>query len=815
MATSLIDTLDTPVSSTNSLIQTLEGSQEAAQPKTSSHPVTDEVGNIFGNLAKHAAVGVGKLADLPGQVWDLAFHPSGDEDNADIATAVTKKAVGPTKNEGPVGRVIGAGIEAGPSAVLAGPEAALPSLLPTMASGAASQTAKELGAGTTGQFLAGITPLAAPTALAAGVRGIVRQGEAGRQAMQTALEDAKNAGVNISAGQAADNAFVRGAETVTSKLPFGKATANTRGPGLNAQVEESVDNIVKKLAPNTSQNKVTATGAGQNIQDNVERQLHAMGNETQAAKQAMEDAVGGKHIPMAAPQFEDTINKVTGPTGLQSVDNLVTKAKTKAVAKAANAVTQEPKIPTSYNTDGEGYHFISSPNGETHAIEDSQGNLKVTRSDTAEQARGTGEGTARLETAAQIAAARGKNLVSDVSVSPAEAAAYEKLGRKGWQVQRNPNAQVNPSTGNLISDSPKNPVYTVTAPKSSVTGVAPSQGQESSFTGEWTYDPKTGKTEPVTQPKQSQYNAQFSPELNKPTPWTFDSLRQMRTEIGHGIRSVRDPSQKGQLKQLYGAISEDLKAGVQQAGGESARQAFDLFNNIAKSNAKTQKFLTDAITKAGGPEQVFLAATNGTKAGASKVAPVFNALDDEGKNLFRATVLHRLGRQGGAPDAPFDANRFMTQWQQLSPEAKNLLFNTKTGWGAPGSLRTSLDSLANTLANLHKQGYIKSGLGKEASSIQHTMLTGVFALLAERAAEAGAHMMAGNHLAAAGGLAATAAAVSLNPVMSKVLTNPKTVGWLAQATKAPKAMLPVLINQLNNMKDPDAKDLAQLISENR
>lgn len=794
----------------------------------SAHPVTDEVGQIGKNIAKqlprNIATGIGKLADLPGQIWDLAFHPEGDAAPTDIGTQIATKASNKLEqavpslqpvNQGPLERVVGAGFEALPSAALGGAEA----IIPTMASGAASQTAKEAGAGPVGQFVAGLSPFA-PSAVAATVRGLARGGAEGAANTAENLNTAEQAGIKLSPGQATENPALRATETASAALPGGGPLRDTRGAGINQQAEESVSNIVKKLAPDLNQKPPTPTQAGETVQAGVSKRIDKLNDETSEAKQAMETAVGGKDLPMAAPKLQAAIEKVTGPTGVQDVDNLVTGAKTKAIAKTVNAVAETPKVSTSYSTDGEGAHVVSSPNGETHAVETATGDLKVTRSDTNEAARGQGEGTARLGTLAQAATSKGKNLVSDISVSPAEAAAYEKLGRQGWEVQKNPNAEVNPATGNTISDSPKNPVYTVKAPKTIGTGSATNgNSAERQFTGEWTYNPKTGQSEPVTTGSGNigpGTEAQ-SAILNEATPHTFDSLRQLRTLIGRGIRSTRDPGQQGQLKQLYGAVSDDLQDGVRQVGPE-AESAYGLFNSVAKQNAGIQKTLVKAVTKAGGPEAVFKAAINGSKDGASKISPIMESLDSDGQNLLRATVIHRMGRAGGAADAPFNANTFLTNWKGMSTEAKNVLFNSGTG-AATGQLRTSLDSLGKTLDLLKGQGYIKSGLAagveQGVSKYAHAGAAGLMMLVADKALESGAHVLSGNVGAAAATVGGALTAAAVNPILSRVLTNPKTAAWLAQTTKAPSGMMPVLLNQLANMgkTDPDARDLGNLISQ--
>lgn len=823
----------TAAAPTSSLLSDIGGTPAPAPDRqVSAHPVTDELTQIGSNIVKqlprNLIQGAGALADLPGNIWDMAFHPE-DEPHpmahlvAEKLADRMEKSVPQLKpvNQGSIERTVGAGFEALPQAALGGPEA----IIPTMMSGAASQGAKEAGFGPVGQTIAGLTPFA-PSAAAGATRALLRGGEEGAAATAENVANAKNAGINISAGQATDSTALQTAEAISGRIPGGAPIQTTRGAGLNSQAEESVNNIVKKLAPDVNQKPPTPTSAGESVQAGVKQKVQSLKDETSEAKEAM-DGVIPKETPFAAPKLEAAAAQVTGPTGVADVDNLVTGAKTKKIAGTVNAVadSNKPRVPTSYSTDGEGAHVVTSPNGETHAVETAQGDLKVTRSDTSPAAQGQGEGTSRLETLAHTATSQGKNLVSDISVSPAESAAYEKLGRRGWTVEKNPNAEVNPATGNTISDSPKNPVYTVKAPQTQGSGApAPAPtGTEKQFTGEWSYDPKTGQSVPGTSTPQTGVGPTKegqSAVLDQATPHTFDSLRTLRTNIGRAIKTTADPGQRAQLSQLYSAASDDLQAGVSKLGPQ-AEQSYGFFNSVAKQNAETQKVLVKAVTKAGGPEAVFKAAVNGSKDGASKISPIMGAMDEGGRNLFRATVLHRLGRAGGAADAPFDANLFLTNWKGMSPEAKTTMFGSNAG-PQTGQLRTSLDSLSKTLDLLKSQGYLKSQLANSVQSgvsgaLGHSGFGAMLALVGERVISAGGHIMSGNPIAAAATLGSGAAVLAANPVLSRVLTNPKTAAWLAQATRAPKSTLPILATQLSRMgnTDPDAKDLAALISQSR
>jgi hypothetical protein len=291
---------------------------------------------------------------------------------------------------------------------------------------------------------------------------------------------------------------------------------------------------------------------------------------------------------------------------------------------------------------------------------------------------------------------------------------------------------------------------------------------------------------------------------NGGTTIPYNAARSLKTAIGNTIDwgfAPSDPVANGALKQTYGALGDDVNTAASAVSPE-AKQAVTDAAKLYAANSERRDFINSVINKAGGPEQVFNQALNGTKQGATKINGVMNALAPDQQNLVRATVLDRLGKalpgqQNAAGDA-FDASRFLTNWSRLAPEAKDALFGAS---GTAGSLRNGLDSLSKTIANIRGAGTVLSNPSGTAKSMGHNL--GLWALLSE-----GAHsIMGGSAAIATGGLT-----LGGNMILSRALTNPRVVNWLAQSTKAPVAGLPSLVNQLAKMgeakNDPDAQDLA-------
>jgi hypothetical protein len=290
----------------------------------------------------------------------------------------------------------------------------------------------------------------------------------------------------------------------------------------------------------------------------------------------------------------------------------------------------------------------------------------------------------------------------------------------------------------------------------------------------------------------------------------YSALAATRTRIGNSIDwgfAPSDPTSNAALKQVYGALTDDLNAGAGAVSPE-AQAAVTNARSLYAANQAKRDLLNGIVDKAGGPEAVYTAATSGMKNGATKISGVMNALDPDSQNVVRATVLNKLGLATTGPQkGAFNATTFLNGWVGMSDAAKNALFGTS---GQANGLRASLDSLTGTMQTLSNAKALVNPSGTAAAA-GHSW--GLWSLLGESSTAA----LTGHvGLAAAsigGGVATTAA----NAILSRALTNPRVVQWMAQSTKLPVAALPNAINQLARMgqakNDPDASNLASYLQQ--
>lgn len=283
----------------------------------------------------------------------------------------------------------------------------------------------------------------------------------------------------------------------------------------------------------------------------------------------------------------------------------------------------------------------------------------------------------------------------------------------------------------------------------------------------------------------------------------YKAATALKEHLGNSIDwgfSPSNPKANGALKQIHSTLKDDIDNGA-AAVSPQAEQAVKDARALYAKNQETRESLQPIIDRAGGPEAVYQAATNGTKLGATKIQQVMTAIKPDQQNLVRATVLDRLGRATpsaqNAQGTAFNPGTFLTNWNKLDPNAKDALFGAG---GTTGSLRNNLDSLSRTISNIRSGTKLRNPSGT-GEAVGHG--AGMIALW-----EGLTHALAGHP----GTLAATGGGFVANNILARSLTNPKVVGWLAKSTKAPISSLPNAVNQLSKVNDPDAQALASYLN---
>lgn len=285
----------------------------------------------------------------------------------------------------------------------------------------------------------------------------------------------------------------------------------------------------------------------------------------------------------------------------------------------------------------------------------------------------------------------------------------------------------------------------------------------------------------------------------------YEALKKLRTLVGNEISdsTIASDVPRSKWKALYAALSKDMGAAAREAGPEGEK-AFVRANLHHSAGMKRLEDVLDPILNKGDPEDVFQAAISGSKEGATTISGVMKSLPKESKNVVAATMLRRLGKAlpGKQDDLgeTFSSETFLTNWNRLHPDAKRSLFSA---FGP--QMRSDLDRIANVTANLRDGSKVfanPSGTGQVISA----QVPGY---------TAAALAFTGN--------VGSAAMIALTPLASnvaaRIMTSPKFVRWLAQATEKPLEQMPAQLNQLFQqslyMNGDERKDVREFVKKAR
>ena len=253
----------------------------------------------------------------------------------------------------------------------------------------------------------------------------------------------------------------------------------------------------------------------------------------------------------------------------------------------------------------------------------------------------------------------------------------------------------------------------------------------------------------------------------------YKNLKSLRSNVGRKLQSgLLEGDEKGALKKLYGALSEDMKAAVTAQGGEKALQSFNKANNAFIRQTNILNKTLDPLIKADTPEKVYNMALSGTKQGGTNIKRIMRGLNSTQQEFVRGTVTNRMGlAQPGQQDSfgeVFSPNKFLTEWNKLSPEARVNIFTAKQ--------TDSINTLNKAISTIKEAG--KSA--QTSNNLPYLTYLGLGGVLAT------------SPVAAAG-------VVSGANITARMMTNPKFVKWLAQAPKVRRAEIPKHLKALSTI----------------
>lgn len=290
----------------------------------------------------------------------------------------------------------------------------------------------------------------------------------------------------------------------------------------------------------------------------------------------------------------------------------------------------------------------------------------------------------------------------------------------------------------------------------------------------------------------------------------YEALKKLRTLVGNEISdsSLVSDVPRSKWKALYGALSTDLDNAAKATGNPDAVKAMQRANSFTSAGHARIDDILDKVAKQDIPEKVFKSAVNPSdmQAGATKIQGIMKSLTPAERDVVKSAFIRRMGNAAaGAQDAAgevFSSQSFLTNWNKMSPAAKDVMFSS-----ADGNLRSSLDSIAKTAETIKEGGKVfanPSGSGQIVAA--STLASGIAA-----AATTG-------RVGAAATLLGTVPAANLT---AKLMTNPRFVGWLARASKSanPEVARQAVLSLGKTMQgepddvQQDATDYAQSVGQ--
>lgn len=212
----------------------------------------------------------------------------------------------------------------------------------------------------------------------------------------------------------------------------------------------------------------------------------------------------------------------------------------------------------------------------------------------------------------------------------------------------------------------------------------------------------------------------------RPGGLTFEGIKDLRTRVGEMLDTGVFPEGMSQheLRRVYGALSDDLKATVQASGGDKGMAAFERAN-AAHKFAEDWK---DNIGKALGSDRsgegitaaILRMANNGSTGDLKALTMARAAVPKQAWQDVASTAISRLGKDR---KGEFSPAIFMNDFAKLSDRGKALLFRDV----GSGDVLPYLNDIASVSKKFVEAGKLANTSGTAGHNAAYTMLGGAAA----------------------------------------------------------------------------------------
>lgn len=206
----------------------------------------------------------------------------------------------------------------------------------------------------------------------------------------------------------------------------------------------------------------------------------------------------------------------------------------------------------------------------------------------------------------------------------------------------------------------------------------------------------------------------------------FEAIKKTRTLVGNELAdsSLLSDVPRSKWSPLYAALSDDMRAAAQNAG-PAAERAYSRANDHTRAGMERLGTLRPFADKAA-PEQAFTSLVANARENVSVLQAVKKSLPEGARGTVAGTVIERLGRatpgQQNELGDSWSADRFLTNWNTLKPEARRELFS---GFNNADQVRQDVEAVARAAALMRTNSRIWANpSGTAANAAARTLMLG-------------------------------------------------------------------------------------------
>ncbi|MBI9081919.1 MAG: hypothetical protein JEY79_19535 [Pseudodesulfovibrio sp.] len=263
----------------------------------------------------------------------------------------------------------------------------------------------------------------------------------------------------------------------------------------------------------------------------------------------------------------------------------------------------------------------------------------------------------------------------------------------------------------------------------------------------------------------------------------FESLRSLRGKIGSQLSdpfvSTISGIDKARMKQIYGAMTEDMRQAAYAKAGGKGLEIFDKSNLVYSHIMNVEIPLLETVQKSGMPEKAYNMLFQQSAKGGSRLRQLKRNMTPDEWDIVAGSTMAKMGMakpgaQNVAGDA-FSVDTFLTNWNRIAPEAKEALF----GGTKYAKVKPEIDRLLRVVGALKDSGIVKNTSNTATyNALWSTLVTPVTIASTAMGATSGGFVSG----MVSGG--ATAGGLILAPMATaKLITNPRFVRWLTQGSR--------------------------------